>query len=86
MLEFKLLKKGTGKFLELSGYKGSIRLLIQHDNSSSQVVSMLSSKIQSVLLFKGGSGCLMREWQTPEKKLTVFFIWVRHNKYVRYSS
>lgn len=67
MLEFKLLKKGMGKFLKLSGYKGRIRLLIQHDNSSPQVISMLSSKIQSVLLFKGGSCCLKRERQTPEK-------------------
>lgn len=53
MLELKLLKKGTGKLLKLSGYKVSIRLLIQHDNSLPQVVSTLSGKIHPSYCLKG---------------------------------
>lgn len=40
MLEFKLLKKGPGKFLKLSGYKAGIHISIKCDNSLSQVVSI----------------------------------------------
>lgn len=53
MLEFKWLKKGTGKFLKLSGYEVSIRLLIQYDKSLPQVVSMLSGKIHRSYCLKG---------------------------------
>lgn len=53
MSEFNSLNRGTGRFLNLSGYKETFHLLIQHDHSLLQVVSMLSSTIHQSYCLNG---------------------------------